>query len=63
MSITVILHTLVKGALSGLRQFFTNESPFEMMNIVFCFTLKVLFVLKIFKLLSSLFGHKEKRLD
>ena len=42
----------VKGALSGLRQFFAIESPLKMMKNVFYFTLKALFVLKIFKFLS-----------
>ena len=46
-----------KGALSGLRQFLTNESPLKMMKIAFYFTLKTLFVLKIFTFLSLLFGH------
>ena len=34
-----------------------------MMKNAFYFTLKALFVLKIFKFLSWLFGHVEKRLD
>ena len=34
-----------------------NENPFKMMKIAFYFILKALFVLKIFKLLSWLFGH------
>ena len=34
-----------------------------MMKNVFYFSLKALFVLKIFKFLSCLFGHVEKRLD
>ena len=34
-----------------------------MMKEAFYFTLKALFVLKIFKFLSSHFGHVEKRLD
>ena len=46
------LSKLVKGALSGLRQFLTNETPLKMMKILFYFTLKALFVLKIFKFLS-----------
>ena len=37
-----------------------TESPLKMMENAFYFTLKFLFVLKIFKLLSSLFGHVEK---
>ena len=47
---------VIKGTLSRLRQFLATESPLNMKN-VFYFTLKALFVLKIFKCLSSLFGH------
>ena len=36
------------------------ESPLKMMKNVFYFNLKALFVLKIFKFLSQLFGHAEK---
>ena len=35
-----------------LRQFLATERPLKMMKIVFYFTLKVIFVLKIFKFLS-----------
>ena len=35
----------------------------EIMEIDFHFTLNALFILKIFKLLSYLFGNVEKRLD
>ena len=42
----------LKGALSGLRQFLTAESSLKMMKNVFYFTLKALFVIKIFKFLS-----------
>ena len=42
----------IKGALSGLRQFLTTESPLKMMKNAFYFILKVLFVLKTFKFLS-----------
>ena len=45
---------------SGLRQVFATE---KMMKNDFYFTLKALFNLKIFKFLSRLFGHGEKRLD
>ena len=42
-----------KGTLSGLRQVFaTDESPLKIMKNAFYFTLKVLFILKIFKFLS-----------
>ena len=54
---------LFKGALSSLRQFLATESPLKMMKTAFYFTLKALFLFKIFKLLSWLFGHVEKRLD
>ena len=50
----------VKGAFSGLRKFLATESPLKMTNNVFDFALKALFVLKIFKFLSWLFGHVEK---
>ena len=48
---------------SSLRQFLVTESLFKIMKNAFCFTLKALFLLKIFKFLSSLFGHTEKRRD
>ena len=44
--------TVVKGALSDLRQSLANENPLKMMKNAFYFTLKALFVLKIFKFLS-----------
>ena len=53
----------LKGALSGLRQFLATECPLKMIKNAFYFTLKALFVLKIFKFLSSIFPHVEKRLD
>ena len=42
----------IKGSLSGLRQFLPTESPLKIMKNAFYFTLKALFVLKIFKLFS-----------
>ena len=54
---------LFKGALSGLRQFLATESLLKMMKNAFYFTSKALFVLKIFKCLSWLFGHVSKRLN
>ena len=53
----------LKGALSGLRQFLATEIPLKMMENAFHFTLETLFVLKIFKILSWIFGHVKKRLD
>ena len=38
------------------------ESPLKMMKNAFCFILKALFVLKIFKFLSWFFGHVKKTL-
>ena len=54
---------LTKGALSGLREYLTNENPLKIIKNAFDFTLKALSVLKLFKFLSWLFGRLEKRLD
>ena len=51
-----------KGALSGLRHFWQLKALSKWKN-AFYFTSKALFVLKIFKFLSWLFGHVSKRLD
>ena len=53
---------LLKGALSGLKQFLATESPLKMMKNAY-FTSKALLILKIFKFLSLLFGHVLKWLD
>ena len=45
------MKNVVKGTLSGLRQFLTTESSLKMMKNAFDFTLKALFVLKIFTFL------------
>ena len=55
--------SLLKGAFSGLGQFLATKSPLKRMKNACYFTLNALFVLKIFKFLSWLFGHVEKRLD
>ena len=52
-----------KGALSGLRQFLAIENPIKMMENAFYFILKAFFVPRIFKFMSWLLGHIEKRLD
>ena len=52
-----------KGAPSGLTQLLTTTSSLKLFKNTFYFTLKAVFVLKIFKFLSWLFGHEEKRLD
>ena len=46
-----------------MAQFFTIENTSKMMKIGIYFTLKALFVLKIFKFLSWIFGRVEKWLD
>ena len=43
---------MLKGALSGLIQFFTTDNPLKMTKNAFYFILTALFVLKIFKFLS-----------
>ena len=57
------LYSSIKGALSGLIQFLATESPLKMMKNAFCFTLKTLFVLKVFNFLCWHFGHAEKQFD
>ena len=54
---------LVKGAPSGLKQFLATENTLKMMKNAFYLILKALFVLKIFKFSSWLFGHVEKWFD
>ena len=54
---------MIKSTLLGLRQFLTTESSLKLTKNAFNFTLKGLFVLKIFKFLSSFFDHVEKRPD
>ena len=54
---------LLKGVLLGLRQFLSIENALKMTRNAFCFTLKALFVLKLFRFLSWRFGHIKKRLD
>ena len=49
-----------KDTLSGPREFLAT---LKMMKNVFYFTLKALFVLKVFKFLSWISGHVEKWLD
>ena len=50
----------IKGALLGLIQVLITENPLKMMKNAFYFSLKALFVFKIFKFLLSLFIHVEK---
>ena len=58
--ILLLIANIVKGAVSALRQFLTTESPWKLMKNVFYLILKALFVLKITKFFSWLFGHVEK---
>ena len=63
---SIIFQSNHKIGLSPSRKvifIYFNESPLKMMKNAFCFTLKALFVLEIFKFLSWLFGYVEKRLD
>ena len=53
----IYLKVTIKGALYGLRQLLATERPLKILKNAFYFTLKALFVLKIFKFLSRLFGH------
>ena len=43
---------MLKGALSGIRKFLAIKSPLKIIRNAFYFTLKALFVLKVFKFLS-----------
>ena len=55
--------SLIKVGLSPSKKIciiYLMESPFKMMKNAFYFILKALFVLKIFKFLSRLFGHVGK---
>ena len=55
-------HLLKKFVLFASKKCFIcfNERPLKMMENVFYFFLKALFILKIFKFLSQFFGHIEK---
>ena len=56
-------NVLEVGPLPSKKEIFFicfNDSPSKMMNNAFYIILKALFVLKIFKFLSWLFGHVEK---
>ena len=57
----VLANVAIKGALSGLKQISLTETSLKMKKNVFYFTLKALLVIKIFKFLSWIFDHIEKR--
>ena len=46
------LSFVIKGALSGLRQFLATENTLKMMKNAFYFTSKAIFILKTFNFLS-----------
>ena len=52
---------IAKDAVSGLEQLLATESPLKMIKNTFYFTLKALFVLKIFNFFSWLFSYVVKR--
>ena len=56
----LLIANIVKGAVSGLKQFLTTENPLKLIRNAFYFILKAVFVLMIFKFLFWLFGHVEK---
>ena len=51
-----------KSALLDLRQFLSTENPLKITKNAFYFTLKVIFLHKIFRFFSWIFGHVEKQL-
>ena len=57
------INFFIKGTFSGLKQLLATESPLTMIKTAFYFTLKALFVFKIFKFLSWLFSNVEIRFD
>ena len=58
-----IIFFFLKGALSGLRHFLAIESSLKISKNAFYYTSKALFVINIFKFLSSGFGNVAKQLD
>ena len=54
------LFTNFKGTLLALRQILATEGPLKMTKNAFCFTLKALFVLRIFKFFPRLFSSSRK---
>ena len=57
------INDAIKGTLLGLGQFLATESPLKMKKNAFYFTSKAFFVLKILKVLTSLFAYVEKQRD
>ena len=56
----LLIANIVQSTLSGLIQFLATDSPRKLTKNAFHFISNALFVLKIFKLLSWLFGRVEK---
>ena len=53
----------LKGHSQVKDNFFATENPLKMIKNAFYFTLKAVLVLKIFKCISCIFSHIEKRLN
>ena len=59
----MLLYWIESRTLTFQKKFifiYFNENPLKIMKNAFYFTLKTLFVLKIFKFLSGDFGHVEE---
>ena len=56
----LLIANIVKSTVSGLTQVLATKSPWRMMKNAFYYILKALFVVKMFKSSSWLFGHAEK---
>ena len=61
MSNLMIFNVFFKVTLSGHTRFVGTGSPLKFVENAFYFTLKVLLVLEILKILSLLFVHVKKR--
>ena len=56
------LSFVIKGALSGLRQFLATENALKMMKNAFYFTSKAIFILKTFNFCLDFLGMLESDL-
>ena len=57
-----MLNLGTKRRILKFESIFSIKCPLKIMKNAFCFTLKALFAIKIFKFLSSLFDQEEKQL-
>ena len=53
MQLLLVIHVHLKDTLSGLKLFLAAKSHLKVIKNAFYFTLKAIFVLKIFKFLST----------